>query len=460
MAHTDARSHWLLQKVPLWHRVLPICWGLLAYPYTLVLGLLGLFSLGVWQTANSLKAVASLLLRSGFGAIALLLVISASQAVFPGEAYLQLTHFLPFFWFWAYLTVYLQQTEAPWAQLYRWAVVLVLASMPLNLVGIVEYIFKFTPTAGLLPYFPLIDWLYLGDLDVPRAFSLFDYPNTLASYLVLILGLNLGLVFLTDRTTPWGQQPAWRRGLIAVNILLTLGCLFCSGSRNGLLAAIALILISLFKMRANRWVRWLGLAGIALVLVTSLSFGVAGRNVSWAWFTDDPRVQVWELALQMIRTHPLWGQGLGNYKLLYDNQIPGYEYIAHAHNFWLTMAAEAGLPVMVLFTVAVGVICYRGYRAWQSIHHQPQHQAVLSGYLLCFLGITLFSLLDITYFEVRVNIVTWLSLSVIAASPRLSQRFSRNLDELDGSQAKEQHHGRGKCGPEDNGKRDRALYTH
>ena len=423
MAHTDVRAHGLLQRTPLWHRILTLCWGLLTYPYTLVAGLLGLFSLGIWQTAGSPKAVASNFLRSGFWAIALLLVISASQAVFPGEAYLQLAHFLPFFWFWAYLTTYLQQTEDPWGQLYRWALVLVLAAIPINLVGIVEYIFKFTPTAGLLPYFPLIDWLYLGDLHVPRAFSLFDYPNTLASYLVLILGLNLGLVFLTDRTTPWGIRPAWYRGMIGANILLTLGCLFCSGSRNGLLAAIALILISLFKMRANRWLRWLGLAGIALVVVTTLSFGAAGRSVSWAWFTDDPRVQVWGLALRMIRDRPLLGQGLGNYKLLYDGEIPGYDYVAHAHNFWLTMAAEAGLPVTVLFTIVIGLICFRGYQAWQSITHHPQHQAVLFGYFLCFLGITVFSLLDITYFEVRVNIIAWLSLSVIAASPMLSQRI-------------------------------------
>ncbi|MEM9116569.1 MAG: O-antigen ligase family protein [Cyanobacteria bacterium P01_F01_bin.56] len=424
MAHTDARSHRLLQGLPHWSQLGPICCGLLSYPYTMVLGLLGLFGLSVWQNVRSPRAVFSRLLNSGFLAIAVLMVISCSQAVFPGEAYLQLTHFLPFFWFWACLTVYLQQTDKPWWQLYRWTVVLVLASIPLNLVGIVEYVLKLTPTAFLLPYFPLIDWLYLGDLNLPRAFSLFDYPNTLASYLVLILGLNLGLLFLEGCQLPWGDRSPLCRGLIGVNVLLTLACLFCSGSRNGLLAAIALILVSLFGVRTKRWVRVLGLAGIALVVVTSLSFGVAGRSVSWAWLTDDPRVQVWGLAVQMIREAPLLGQGLGNYKLLYNGEIPLYTYIAHAHNFWLTMAAEAGIVVTVLFTIAIGLICYRGYRAWQSLKQQPCHQALLTGYCLAFLGITLFSLFDITYFEARVNIVTWLSLGVIAASPKLSQQIS------------------------------------
>ncbi|NEQ43153.1 MAG: O-antigen ligase family protein [Leptolyngbya sp. SIOISBB] len=423
MAHTDARSPGVMQGLPHWQRVVPVCLGLLSYPYAMFLGLFGLLGLGVWQNIHSPKAVVSKLFNSGFLAIAVLMVISCSQAVFPGEAYLQLTHFLPFFWFWACLTVYLQQTRDPWFQIYRWAVVLVLASVPLNLVGIVEYVLKFTPTANLLPYFPLIDWLYLGDWHVPRAYSLFDYPNTLASYLVLILGLNLGLLFLEGHQPPWGNRSALCRGLIGMNILLTLACLFCSGSRNGLLAAIALILVSLFGIRTKRWVRSLGLAGVALVIVTSLSFGVAGRSISWAWVTDDPRVQVWSLAMQMIREQPILGQGLGNYKLLYNGEIPQYTYIAHAHNFWLTMASEAGLPVMLLFTLAVGLICYRGYRAWQSLPQTGSHQALLAGYFLAFLGITLFSLLDITYFEARVNIVTWLSLSVIAASPVLSQRI-------------------------------------
>lgn len=425
MAHTDARSHWLLQGTPLWNRVLPVCFGCLSYPYLLLVGLLGLFGLGVWQTVLSPKAIGALLFRSGFWAIALLLVISASQAVYPGEAFLQLTHFLPFFWFWAFLTAYLQQTPNPWSQIYRWTLVLVIASVPLNLIGIVEYVFKFTPTAGLLPYFPLIDWLYLGDLEVPRAFSLFDYPNTLASYLILIFGLNLGLLFLEGSKTPWGRLSNTYRTLIGINIVLTLACLFCSGSRNGLLVAIALMLISLFRVRTNRWLRWLGLGGVALIVAAALSFGIAGRNVSWAWFTDDPRIKVWNLAWQMIREQPILGQGLGNYKLLYNGEVPEYSYIAHAHNFWLTMAAEAGLPVTILFTLAVGAICYRGYQALRSLRKAASHQAVLSGYFLAFLGMTLFSLFDITYFEVRINILTWLSLSVIASSPVLSRHIQR-----------------------------------
>lgn len=422
MAHIDVRSPWRWQGMPLWHRVLPLCFGLMSYPYTMFVGLLGIVLLGVWQTVRSPKAVGTLLVKSGFLAIAFLMILSASQAIYPGETLLQLTHFLPFFWFWAFLTVYLQRTDNPWWQLYCWAVVLVLASIPLNVIGIVEYIFKFTPTPGLLPYFPLIDWLYLGDLHVPRAFSLFDYPNTLASYLVLMLGLNLGLLHLGQPTCLTAPRRRWVYLLTAMNIPLTLICIFCSGSRNGLLVAIILILVGLLCLRTSRQLKLLGLGGLAFVIATTLKVGIGGRSLAWAWLTDDPRVQVWQMALAMIGDRPLLGYGLGSYKLLYDGEIFGYSYIAHAHNFWLMIASEVGLPAAFLFTLVIGFICFRGYRALQQLRHQSDCHAVLMAYCLAFLGIVLFSLLDITLFEARVNIVTWLSLGVIAASPELSRQ--------------------------------------
>lgn len=421
MALTEARSRWFTQGASDWNGLLPICWGLFPFPYTMFAGLFGFLLLGLWQTIRSPKAVVNLLLKSGFLAIALLMLVSASLAVFPEEAFLQMTHYLPFFWFWAFMTVYICQTDDPWSQIYRWSVILVLTSVPLNLIGIVEYIFKSSPSAELMTFFPLVDWLYLGDLYMPRAFSLFDYPNTLASYLTMILGLNLGLLFLDERETPWEVRPQWHRFVIASNILLTLMCLFCAGSRNGYLAAVVLLLVSLFNVRANRWVRRLGIAGLGIIITSTLAFGMAGRAVSWTWITNDPRLQVWALALRMIGDRPLMGHGLGSFKLLYAGEVAGHHYIAHAHNFWLTLASEAGLVVAGLFTVVVGMLWFRGYRALLQIRSLAQHHAVLAGYHLSFLGITVFSLLDITLFEARVNVLAWLSLSVIAASPKLSQ---------------------------------------
>ncbi|HEY9889095.1 MAG TPA: O-antigen ligase family protein, partial [Candidatus Obscuribacterales bacterium] len=129
----------------------------------------------------------------------------------------------------------------------------------------------------------------------------------------------------------------------------------------------------------------------------------------------------WGLALQLIRDRPLLGHGLGSYKLLYNGEVPGYDYIAHAHNFWLMIAAEAGLPTIVLFTLIVGGICYRSCRSLGRLGKSPNHYAILLSYQLSFLGIALFSLFDITLAEARVNLLAWLSLAVMDAAPVLSR---------------------------------------
>ncbi|MGF1522358.1 MAG: O-antigen ligase family protein [Leptolyngbyaceae cyanobacterium] len=420
MAHIDAETQVKDRSAAIWSRILLGCLGLLPYTYVMFVGAFGFLTLCFWQAYHRPKELFNLLYQQGFLVIGVLLVLSSSFAVNRGEAYLQLAHFLPFFWVWAAIALHLKTATNPWQQLYRWAIVLVFATVPINLVGIVEYVLKHQFPEQISTAFPGLYWLYIGDISHPRTFSLFDYPNTLANYLVMILGLNLGLLFLKPRAGLVDALPRWFWGVLYINVPLTLMCLYCSGSRNGYLVAAFLLLVSLFCVRTHRWVRSLGVAGLALIAVTTAQFGIGGRSLSWAWVTDDPRVHVWHLALQLAKERPILGYGLGNYKLLYDGEVPGYDFIAHAHNLWLMLGAEAGIPVMIAFTVFVGLICYRASKALLLLQESPGYYAVLLAFYFCFMSSVLFSLLDVTIFEVRVNLLGWLSLAVLYCSPKLN----------------------------------------
>lgn len=419
MAHINDRSYFSKQSA-VWGTVLVGCLGLLPYTHFMFVGLLGFLGLCFWCTYCCPRRVLNLLYRQGFLVLGGLLILSSSFAVNVGEAYLQLAHFLPFFWVWAALVLHLKATLLPWKQLYQWAVVLVLATIPVNLVGIIEYVLKHSLTGNSLTRFPGIYWLYIGDISHPRTFSLFDYPNTLANYLVMILGLNIGLLFLKLNAGPLGNLSRWSRYILYSNVPLTIICLYCSGSRNGYLVAAFLLLLSLFCVKAQRWVRSLGLAGLAIIAITTARFGIGGRSLSWTWLTDDPRIGVWHLALQLTHERPILGHGLGNYKLLYDGEVPGYDFIAHAHNLWLMLGAEAGIPAAIVLTTIVGLTCYRATMALYKLKEQPEYYAVLLSFYLCFMGSVLFSLLDVTIFEVRVNLLGWLSLAVLYCSPELA----------------------------------------
>ena len=460
MVHIDEKTQVSDRSTAIWNPILLGCLGLLPYTYLMFAGVLGFLGLCFWQAYHHPKALLGLLYRQGFLVIGGLLIASSSLAVNTGEAYLQLAHFLPFFWVWAAVVLYLQAVPNPWQQLCRWAIVLVFATIPLNFVGIVEFVLKHHFPEQMLTTFPGLSWFYIGDINHPRTFSLFDYPNTLANYLVMILGLNIGLLFLKPRTGLVGTLPRCFGGLLYANVPLILACLYCSGSRNGYLVAAFLLLVSLFCVRTQRWVRSLGLAGLALIAVTTARFGIGGRTLSWAWVTDDPRVYVWRLALQLTKERPILGHGLGNYKLLYDGEVPGYDFIAHTHNLWLMLGAEAGIPVAIALTALVGLICYRATKALMLLRDKPGHYAVLLAFYLCFMSSVMFSLLDVTLFEVRVNLLGWLSLAVLYCSPELNLINIARLDQFDSTQSKVKHHRSAEASTQHNDKSNCTTNTH
>ena len=110
----------------------------------------------------------------------------------------------------------------------------------------------------------------------------------------------------------------------------------------------------------------------------------------------------------MIYQRPWLGWGFAGLRLLYEpGSIPGYESIAHAHNIWLFLASEAGIPIMVGFCIVVGTLYYDGIKRLIQGDLSTTKQATLLGYLLAFTSCVLFSLFDVALFDSRINILSW-----------------------------------------------------
>ncbi|MFE4105242.1 O-antigen ligase family protein [Almyronema epifaneia] len=415
--------------------------SLILLPFVNWVGLIGFVLLMGLCLYASGREIWAWLWQRGWVALAVALVIGTLFASDRPEALLQLSNFLPYFLLLGVLVNGLPTLPQPLAQLEEWASWLTITTMPINLLAIAEYSLMSPSAIAQSPQSPVLAWLYRLSLDENfghRANVIFDHPNTLACYLTLVLGLNLGLLLSqsprSERVGAWPflgqrlrQQPLW----LYLSVALILAGIFCAGSRNGLLVAIAEVVIVTICGQRHGYVKLAGLGGIVAIAASALWGGVGGRQLSVSLFSDDPRLAVWRIALEHIQAHPIWGIGLGNYKLLYvPNSIPGYERIYHAHNFWLHLAAEAGLPIAIAFTFLVGWGCYRGTRALLQTKIPPAQRWLLGGYGLAFLSCGLFSLFDVTLYEARVNLLGWLSLAVIYSAPDL-------LDQLSGPQAKE-----------------------
>ncbi|QQE66015.1 hypothetical protein GFS31_27100 [Leptolyngbya sp. BL0902] len=402
-------------------------------PYASYVGLVGAVIVLVRWLTTYPQAIGHRLRRQGWIWLILGLGLSIILAEAPVQAALKSTNFWPFFIFFAGLSVYLDRLPDPLANLGEWAFWLLMASIPINLRAFIEY----------LPALAIRVGAPLGLAEISpirqRVDSVFGNPNVLAAYLVIIFGLGLGLCLqalplaaetLADPPAS-GLPPSRRflgplkpsrhraqmRWIYGAMALIPLG-VFCTGSRNGVLVLLIQLAIAVTLVRRHRWAMCSGLGLITMTIVGVFSAGFGGRSFAQTSTASILRLDIWELSLPLIQQHPWFGLGFGGTQATYEpHTIPHHATLHHVHNLWLHLAAEAGLPVMLLLTAIVGSICYRAMQAYRLGQLPPQAEPMLVGYGLGFLACILFAMSDIVLFDARVNLLGWLMLAALQAIP-------------------------------------------
>jgi hypothetical protein len=399
--------------------------SLVALPYLLYASLVGLSVIIVFLLATLKKTTLDRFTHHSLLAISGLMVLSSWFALNPGEAFLQLTNFFPFFLLFGVLPVLLRGVE----QLEQVAMDLVIASIPINIISVFEYLLKAPWLSRDIQRLPFVKWIRSAP-HKGRAMLMFNHPNALANYLVLMLGLGLGLILKQaiekrfehnlSTASHATQQPNTPGIKLRIKLLysatfLTLVGIFCSGSRNGLIIAISQLIVFSLLIKTNRTIRLAGILSLVGTLTVAAVLGIGGRSLSPESWANDPRLRVWQIAIELIQERPWLGWGLGNYKFLYPTfpHDPEYDAIFHPHNFWLLLSSEAGIPLMILFTFLVGYICYKGLKLLVLQQIKPPENMLLAGYLLAFWGCIAFALFDVTLFDARINVVNWMVLGGI-----------------------------------------------
>ncbi|MGG6292915.1 O-antigen ligase family protein [Leptolyngbya sp. AN02str] len=388
--------------------------GLATIPYVSYVGMAGVGAALIGLLATYRRSGLNRLTHRSLLVLSGLMVLSSAIAYNRGEAFLQLANFLPYFVLFAMLPFLLPTL---W-HFERIARDMVLTMLPINLLGIVEYWLKSPRVPFALQATPFVQWLQSAP-HKGRAMVFFDHPNVYASYLVPIFGLGLGLLWqeLVSRDRkPWTWS--WKSPGLWV-LLATVSCLpgiFASGSRNGLVVAIGqmvVFLVLLLLNRASKRAMLGGILGIVAIIGSAALLGIGGRSLSPATWANDPRVNIWRIALDLIRDRPLFGWGLGNYKIVYQTRDfdPAWPNIFHPHNMWLLLGSEAGLIITIGLSALVGYFCYRAVMAMLVQPATSPSAAIMLGYLFGVGGCFAYALFDVTFYDVRVNLLNWLLLA-------------------------------------------------
>jgi O-antigen ligase len=281
-----------------------------------------------------------------------------------------------------------------------------------------------------------------------RAYGTFEQPNPYAGYLGLTLPLAVGLVaatFLSDREKVSGWWLIWAGGCGA----LMLAALIMSWSRGawlGFAAAIAIMTLAVILRRGRAAVLILfflfltfyfllagGLNLLPQAIMQRFSdfvpyldlVDVRGMEITDANFAVLERMAHWQSALAMWTDHPWLGVGVGNYEVAYTYYaLPLWTFpLGHAHNYYLNIAAEAGVLGLLAYLLLWGTAWLFAWRvAKRSSRMSGWHWAIALGVLGVVTHLAVHSFFDNLFVHDM-----YLHLGILLAILPISKWRSRNL---------------------------------
>lgn len=208
-----------------------------------------------------------------------------------------------------------------------------------------------------------------------------NFANRNHFALFLAAGCLVATVWMLGKGRVKVDRLAVAGGLVLLFVLLVLG----GGSRAGLAVTLIALPISLFLVWKNRgrlgrklpaWVgpTGIGLAVVAIVLLVLISIG-AGRAVAIdRLFAQDPgqdlRSRALPTVIDAIGAYFPFGSGLGGFDPIFriheTSALLDRVYFNHAHNDYLEIALDTGLPGILLLVAAIGWWAFASFKVWRA----------------------------------------------------------------------------------------------
>jgi tetratricopeptide (TPR) repeat protein/O-antigen ligase len=225
---------------------------------------------------------------------------------------------------------------------------------------------------AIMEYHGIRIWDWSEKVGRLSIISTFGNPNYLAGFLVAVIPLGLSMVL--HKIKGFLLQP------LNSGCLIMLSCVVITQTRGSWLAlavAIPALVILMLQSAVGQWFReHIGpllafmLIGFVLLTAVVVIFGPGELSVDRLFSGHNiiQRFLVWQVTLNMVRDYPLFGVGLGNFKVHYmqyqadfledpanKRYIPFNGKAVQSHNDYLQLLAETGL----LGVLVLGWVLYR-----------------------------------------------------------------------------------------------------
>jgi O-antigen ligase len=260
-----------------------------------------------------------------------------------------------------------------------------------------------------------------GNVYAP-SFGSFVNRNNFAAFMEMSICLPLGMLFTAsvDRA----------KRLLYITAVSLMGiALLLSGSRGGFVAMLAglILIVLLAKRSAGRKQVVLQIALVAALLVTIIGGAiVVGGETSLARFAESAqsgdapanRLHIWRVTLDVIRAHMPLGSGFGTFGVAFTrfDTNGGVFRVEQAHNDYLQIAADAGLPGVAIGVWFLFLLIRTGFKNVKNANDYTRGVAVGSFAGCC--AVIVHSIFDFVLHTTAISLLFLVLAGLLVASGR------------------------------------------
>jgi O-antigen ligase len=306
---------------------------------------------------------------------------------------------------------------------------------------------------GLVQY--LTGWqrifAYVKKYNLEEATGTYINRNHFAGFLEMVIPFGVALVLYENAKLPRKVMPGRnarikrvlgggklsRIGLWLLAATVMVAGLFFSLSRMGIISAVASLAVMAayagFQRKAGLWVA-AGVLVCGIILVLWMGAGpVLGRfgTISEEYASaDESRWSLWKDTARLIGGHPLLGSGLGTFPVAFSRVQSTFlgQFVNHAHNDYLEIASDLGIPAAALLFGSTGALLVRVARKAASPEVSFE-RAMALGCLGSIAAILLHSLTDFNLYIPANALVFSLILGLAASIPAVNSAVLSRANE-------------------------------
>jgi len=249
-------------------------------------------------------------------------------------------------------------------------------------------------------------------------------PNSMGGALALFIPLLFSLLW--DKCAIWDLVFTHQHRIfyllyrltISITLVLSILVLLLTQSVGAIIGSVISVLILLI-WQDKRWI-WsipvfLLVAFIGFYIFLDANFlKLVQFFEHYAIASFANRLEIWDGAIRMIPDFTLTGAGLGSFGRLFATFYSPHDQLAfHAHNTFLTVTVDMGIPVLILY---ISILCGISVMAVRLTKKSPPVIRVLiMGLFGGLLAHLLFGIMDSYILGAKLGIFMWLFFGVIVS---------------------------------------------